>query len=176
MFQMKRSWFPFAALTLFCLAVGADSSLRGKDNTPSSGSPALAQAVVLIIRHAEKPDHGDGLAPAGVARANAYVNYFEHYSLAGASPIRLTALFAAADSSSSHRPYLTILPLSQAIGLPINTDYKDNDYAKLADALQSTDHGRAILICWHQGNIPGLVRALGADPDDLLPDGNWPER
>lgn len=172
---MKRSWFPVIALAGLMVAAGAGSAVRAKDSSATPApDPALARAVILIIRHAEKPDSGDGLTSAGEARANAYVNYFEHYSLAGAPPIRLTALFAAANSSSSHRPYLTLLPLSQAIGLPIDTDYKDGDYAKLADTLKSTDHGRSILVCWHQGNIPGLVRALGADPDAVLPDGNWP--
>ena len=169
MIAIRRFLLPALALAMLCAMGGAGPAADGKN-----GSPSLARAMVLIIRHAEKPDEGDGLTAAGQARANAYVNYFEHYQRAGA-PVKLTALFAAANSDTSHRPYLTILPLSQAIGLPINTDYKDKDYAKLADALQSADHGQAILICWHQGKIPDLVRALGADPRDVLPDGNWPD-
>ena len=102
------------------------------------------------------------------------MHYFTNYQINGET-IKLTALFAATNTSSSHREYLTLLPLSQAVGLPIDTDYKDKDYAKLADALQSADHGRFILVCWHQGKIPDLVRALGADPRDVLPDGNWPD-
>jgi hypothetical protein len=38
-------------------------------------------SVIVIIRHAEKPDVGDVLAPAGEARANAYVDYFEHFTV-----------------------------------------------------------------------------------------------
>jgi hypothetical protein len=30
------------------------------------------------------------------------------------------------------------------------------------------------LICWHHGNIPQLLRALGADPNTLLHKGKWP--
>ena len=169
MIAVRRSFLSVLALAALCSLGGAGPVADGM-----SGSPSLARAMVLIIRHAEKPDSGAGLTAAGEARANAYVNYFEHYQRAGA-PIKLTALFAASNSASSHRPFLTILPLSEAIGLPIDTDYKDNDYAKLADALQSADHGPAILICWHQGKIPDLVRALGADPRNVLPDGNWPD-
>jgi hypothetical protein len=31
------------------------------------------------------------------------------------------------------------------------------------------------LICWHHGTIPQLLRALGADPKRLLPNGKWPD-
>ena len=148
-------------------------AVKGHDSTPAP-STALARATILIIRHAEEPDHGDGLSAAGEAHASAYVNYFETYSVNGVKPVQLTALFAAANSSSSHRPVLTLTPLSQATGLPIDSEFKDGDYAKLADALQTTDHGRCIVVCWHHGNIPNLIRALGGDPYGLLPDGKWP--
>ncbi len=147
--------------------------VRTAPPTPS-GPPALSRATVLIIRHGEKPDDGPGLAPAGEVRANAYVNYFEHYEIDG-TPLKLTALFAATSTKSSQREVLTLTPLSQAIGLPIETPYKDDDYAKLADLLQTTNHGRHVLVCWHQGKIPNLIRALGGDSQELLPDGDWPE-
>jgi len=38
--------------------------------TPCAGQ--LHNSVIVIIRHAEKPADGDGLAPAGEARANAF--------------------------------------------------------------------------------------------------------
>ena len=41
----------------------------------------LHNSVIVIIRHAEKPADGDGLAPAGEARANAYVDYFKHFTV-----------------------------------------------------------------------------------------------
>ena len=46
----------------------------------------LHNSVIVIIRHAEKPADGDGLAPAGDARANAYVDYFKNFTL-GSKPI-----------------------------------------------------------------------------------------
>ena len=171
-----RHFLSTAMLILLSLGLGSITPAGGKDKDPAPTAPsALAHATVLIIRHAEEPDHGSGLSPAGIAHANACVSYFENYHVDdNVTPIKLTALFAAANSSASHRPYLTLAPLSQAIGLPIDTQYKDNDYAKLADNLQTTDHGRNLLICWHHGHIPDLARALGADPRDLLPDGKWP--
>ena len=169
---MNRAFAPLLSLCSWLLLATASAHDLSPTPTPPS---ALARATVLIIRHAEEPAHGDGLSATGTAHADFYVNYFENYHLNAAAPIRLTALFAAANSSSSHRPYLTLAPLSQAIGLPIDTQFKDDDYPKLVDNLQTVDHGRYILVCWHHGNIPDLVRALGADPRALLPDGKWPD-
>jgi hypothetical protein len=135
----------------------------------------LRRTVIVIIRHAEKPDAGDGLAPAGIARANAYVDYFKNFSV-NSTPIHFDYLFAAKDTQESKRPKLTIKPLSKALGLDINTDFKDDAYAKLADELHSGPYNdKNILVCWHHGKIPKLLAALGADPHKLLPNGKWPE-
>jgi hypothetical protein len=135
----------------------------------------LQSSVIIIIRHAEKPDAGDRLAPAGDARANAYVDYFKHFSV-NSNAIHFDYLFAAKDSQESKRPKLTIKPLSRALGLDINTDFKDDEYAKLADELHAGRYNnKNILVCWHHGKIPKLLAALGADSHKLLPDGKWPE-
>jgi hypothetical protein len=135
----------------------------------------LQSSVIVIIRHAEKPDAGDGLAPAGEARANAYVDYFEHFTV-HAKVIHFDSLFATKDTRASKRPKLTIKPLSKALGLDINTDFEDDAYAELVDELQSGRYShKNILVCWHHGKIPKLLAALGADPEKLLPDGKWPE-
>jgi hypothetical protein len=135
----------------------------------------LRGSVIIIIRHAEKPDAGDGLAPTGDARANAYVDYFKHFSV-NSNGIHFDYLFAAKNTQESKRPKLTIKPLSKALGLDINTDFKDDEYAKLADELHSGRYNdKNILVCWHHGKIPKLLAALGADPHELLPDGKWPE-
>jgi hypothetical protein len=68
-------------------------------------SSGLADATVLIIRHAEKPDSGAGLSPAGEARAQAYVGYFQHLTLNG-TEFRPDTLIATADSKNSARERL----------------------------------------------------------------------
>ena len=135
----------------------------------------LQNSVIVLIRHAEKPDVGDALSSAGDARANAYVDYFKHFTV-NSNAIHFDYLFAAKDSHESKRPRLTIKPLSKGLGLGINTDFKDEEYARLADELHSRRYGdKNILVCWHHGKIPKLLAALGADPLHLLPNGKWPE-
>ena len=137
-------------------------------------SSGLKDTTVLIIRHAEKPDKGYDLTPAGYQRAKAYVHYFQNFTVDG-KPITLDHLFAAADSNGSHRPRLTLEPLSNATGLPIDQRFEAKQYQKLADELRAKPHGAHILICWHHGDIPELLQALGASPEKLLPHGKWPD-
>ncbi|MGO9303653.1 MAG: hypothetical protein ACLP3R_08095 [Candidatus Korobacteraceae bacterium] len=136
-------------------------------------SSALKNAVILVIRHAEQPDDGDGLSSAGEARARAYVNYFKTFTI-DRQPLTLDYLFAAADSHASHRPRLTVEPIAKELGLTIDTRFKNQQFSELADEIRGQPHGKNILICWHHGEIPQLLRALGADPKRVLPKGKWP--
>ena len=137
-------------------------------------SSPLKNAVILIIRHAEKPDDGSGLSADGKTRAQAYVNYFKNFTVNG-QPLKLTWLFVAADSKKSRRPRLTIEPTSQALGLPMDSRFKDKNFQELADEIQSQPHGTGILIVWHHEKIPDLLRALGTDPNQVIPNSKWPE-
>jgi broad specificity phosphatase PhoE len=136
-------------------------------------SSALKNAVILIIRHAEQPEDGYGLSSVGEVRAKAYVNYFKNFTIDG-QPLKLDYLFAAKDTSSSHRPRLTIEPTAEALGLTVDSRFKNNKFPELVNEIKSEPPGANILICWHHGNIPQLLRALGADPERLLPNGKWP--
>lgn len=158
----------------FCGLLALAISTAIPSEPPAQNSTALTNAVILVIRHAEKPDEGYGLSAAGEARANAYVNYFKNFKIDG-QPLKLDCLFAADDSKESHRPRLTIEPSGKALGLAIDTRFKDKDFQGLADEIRSKPHGKAILIAWHHGQIPALLRALGADPKQVIPNGKWPD-
>lgn len=136
----------------------------------------LANNTVLIIRHAEK--YADkthtGLNEAGVRRANAYVSYFQPIR-DGSLNLTITNLYAGADSKSSQRPRLTLEPLSQASGMPLDTTIKTEDTEALVSLLRKTTHGNVPLICWRHGQIPTLIRAFGGTPESLLPEGKWPD-
>lgn len=155
------------------LAVGIGRALLA--GTPQAGNPsALSNAVILVIRHAEKPETGDQLSAAGQARAQAYVSFFKNFKVDG-QPLKLDYLFASADSKVSQRARLTIEPTSKMLGLAIDTQFADEQFQQLADEIKTQPHGKTMLICWHHGEIPKLLKALGADPDRLFPKGQWPD-
>jgi len=158
------------SVALAATAVFAES--QGKKSR-ADNSPALKNAVILIIRHAEKPESGYVLSPQGQERAQAYVKYFQNYTI-DSKLLHIDYLFSSADSKKSHRPRLTIEPLSKVLGIRIDTRFKNKEFSELAQEIQSRSHGKHILICWHHGRIPSLLSALGVDPNQLLPQGKWP--
>jgi len=129
--------------------------------------------IVLIIRHAEDGGIGQALAPRGQERAEAYKDYFVKFDVdsKGREP---QAIFAAKDSSKSHRPRLTVEPFAKAAKLKIDTRFGNNDSNELAADLRANQQGKVILICWRHPYIPALIGALGANPNTFLPNGKWP--
>jgi hypothetical protein len=162
------------ALVFGLLAVALSASTFADSASGSATTNALKDAVILVIRHAEKPGKGATLSPEGGQRAEAYVRYFEQYTVEG-QPLGLDYLVATADSAGSERPRLTVEPLSKALGLKIDLRFKSKEYQELAADLRTHPRGKRILICWHHGKIPELVTALGADAGKLLPGGKLPD-
>ena len=130
-------------------------------------------AVVLIIRHAENPADGHGLSPRGEERAKAYANYFQNFTV-DSKRLEPNAVLVAADSKHSHRPRLTVQPFAKAANVPIDNRFANKQPADLAAELRTNYQGKVILVCWHHGQIPALLRALGAAPETLLLNGKWP--
>jgi len=130
-------------------------------------------AVVLIIRHAEDPANGHGLSARGEERAKAYKNYFLNFTV-DSKAREPNAVVVAADSKQSHRPRLTVEPFAKAAKLPIDNRFANKQPADLAAELRANYQGKVVLICWHHGQIPALLRALGAAPENILPNCKWP--
>jgi hypothetical protein len=130
-------------------------------------------AVVLIIRHAEDGGTGRDLAPRGHERAEAYKNYFLNFTV-DSKRREPQAIFAAKDSSKSHRPRLTVELFAKAAELRIDTRFGNNQSADLAADLRANQQGKVILICWRHPYVPALLGALGANPKTFLPNGKWP--
>jgi len=136
-------------------------------------------ARIFLVRHAEKPDSGTGLSPAGQRRADAFVKYFQSLKDPEGKIIRWDHLFACKDSENSNRPLLTLTPLSEALRKKINSDYEDKHYAELVKHFnQNAQHyaGSNIIICWHHGKILELAAAMGASSSTLPPVSNWPAK
>ncbi len=166
MFVGRRTFLQLTALSAgrAALAHVIDFDLGGLGGL---GTPdrfgVLAAAVpaeVLIVRHAEQPTHGSQvhLSAIGRARAAALPRLF---------PARFaapTVLFATRASKESNRPFETLQPLAQALGLRIDDRFPDEAYAQLASTILTSAAyaGAHILICWHHGTIPALAAQLGA--------------
>ena len=154
-------WFVSAVLFAYSLTVTANAQ-EGPKNS-----------VLLIIRHAENPADGHGLSPRGEERAKAYINYFQNLSV-DSKQLEPNAVVVAADSKHSHRPRLTVQPFAKAANLPIDNRFANKQPSDVAAELRANYQGKIILVCWHHGQIPALLRALGAAPATLLPNGKWP--
>lgn len=136
-----------------------------------------ANTTILMIRHAEKPKSGTGLAVAGQARAHAYAIYFQNY-LIGKDAVVPDYLFATANSAGSHRPQLTVMPLAVTLGLSIDDHYKNDDYPDAADEITGNPDydDSTLVICWHHGKILRFAKALGVKRRKLPPSSNWPSK
>jgi broad specificity phosphatase PhoE len=130
----------------------------------------MDSGTILVMRHAEKPDDplDPDLSPAGHKRAEKLADYIPQ------TFGRPDFVFASAISKNSRRPCETVKPLSKLCGVPIDAGFADQDYPALAQAILTAPRfeGKQVLICWHHGNIPSLVHALGAKHGDY-PD-PWP--
>jgi len=170
--KCHREFFPMTLMLFVCGWLAVSTPVMARDQ--AGAGAGLNNATILIIRHGEKPDKGDGLSKAGKERAKAYVDYFKNFTV-DSNPLKVDYLFSTADSKDSCRTRLTIEPLSKAIGLPIDSRFQYTDVQGLAGAIKAKPPGKQFLVCWHHGEIPQLTSALGADPKTLFRDGKWPE-
>ena len=148
-----------------------------KSKTPAAPMPA--NSVFYLVRHAEKPTRGIGLSPAGQARAQAYVAYFQNLDSPAGGTIHWDYLFACTDSANSDRPRLTLTPLGEALNNLPQTPYPDKKYKSLVDYFQQNTkllEGKNVLICWHHGEILDLTKHMGASHDTLPKSANWPQK
>jgi hypothetical protein len=158
-----------AILPILFLSV-IDSASAQTQSAPNH----LASNTVLIVRHSEKPTTGTGLTPQGEARAQLYAKYFQPFQEEGLS-ILVDSLYAGADSASSIRPRLTLEPLSKATGLPLHHKIGTKDSEALVQELKTEPYGEHPLIAWSHEEIPALLTAFGASPEQILPNGKWPD-
>jgi len=128
---------------------------------------AFAQpAEILVFRHAEKPldDTNPHLSNRGRERAAALAFYITANPVCTnfGSPVAIFAADATTDAPSQ-RTTETVTPLSEKIGVPIQTPFSADQYHLLAQSiLTNADFaGKTVVICWPHDQIPSLAHSLG---------------
>jgi len=141
----------------------------------------MSPSKIMIIRHAEKAEPGDGepgvdrdgknddesLTAAGWRRAQALVNFFANPSAAHIA--RPDYLFAANPNGDSKRPLETVTPLGERLWPPrglsprFDATHDQDDLKGLVAAVTAKDG--AVLICWEHKRIPGIVSCLPNSPE-----------
>jgi len=122
---------------------------------------------IIIVRHAEKPEkNGDAhLALRGKMRAIGLSKILPDF-------INPDFIFASTSTKNSKRPYQTIHPTAKKLGLKVCTKFADKETKKLVEELKKDKYkGSHVLICWHHGEIPTLLKNLGY----TSPYKKWPE-
>ena len=168
---------PIMFLRKFCcglLLLPALASAHPSQEAAEANARGLRNVTVLIVRHAEKPDKGNGLSARGEQRAQAYASYFDPLRLDGES-LQALRLIATSDSKSSARPRLTLTPLAARLAVPLEQPFADQQANKLVKSLRRENQAAVVLIAWHHGHIDNLIDAFGGDTKTLLGREHWPE-
>jgi broad specificity phosphatase PhoE len=172
------------ALAVSAAVVGCASGPR---LTPPASSGGFAPgALVMVIRHGEKPDDTDpgvdaqakkddsSLTEIGWERANRLVDLFDP-NLGPPRPGLATpkAIYAAGanDEGEGLRPRETVMPLGARLGLTANTSYGAGDEKKLVE--QVITQPGPTLISWQHGGIPDIAKAFPAVTPK--PPSDWPD-
>lgn len=121
---------------------------------------------VMIIRHAEKPQHGTHLNLKGQERAACLAPFFigtEKLNRSGV-PVAIYAR-AATQETPSIRPIETVAPLAKSLGISILSGYGGKDLVPMTrEILSNPDYdNKLVLICWDHHGIPAIARLLGAN-------------
>ena len=127
---------------------------------------------IILMRHADKTDDPDDedLSDVGHARAEHLATYIPQ------TFGKPDFIIATAHSKHSDRPRETVQPLADALGMDVQHDFENRDFADLVQEIfDDPDYkGKTLVICWHHGNLPAIATLLGA-PAGSYPD-PWPDR
>ncbi|MBC7401004.1 MAG: histidine phosphatase family protein [Mucilaginibacter sp.] len=120
-----------------------------------------ADLKIIIIRHGEKPEKGSNLSCQGLNRALQLPELL--HSRFGLPSAILVPTISTGDKTSSARMYQTIMPFAVKYGLPINSNYDEQDYKSVARDIRS--RSGTVLLVWEHKAIPHLVAALGINQE-----------
>lgn len=120
---------------------------------------------VILIRHGEKPPHGDGLTEAGEERAQCLVEFFGAGRNETTRPKHIWAQ-QINSHQTSRRPLETVTPLAHYLNLTVDQTYARDDYSGVAAAIiaEATTYPGddwVGLVCWEHKALTGVAAALG---------------
>ena len=139
--------------------------------------------MILLIRHAEKPDpadgsvgvRGDGSADAGSLSVRGWQRAGALAAVLG-DPRRVVTmlpeppglLIAAQDAGRSRRPCQTLAPLAARLKIDVETYRSEGDEQAIIRRLHNGVRG-GVVICWRHRELPALARALFRGDAQLVP-------
>ncbi|KAK4046325.1 hypothetical protein OIV83_006155 [Microbotryomycetes sp. JL201] len=135
-----------------------------------------ASSRVVLIRHAEKPKHDKpGLSRKGVKRAQCL-----RKALGPKSKYDFGLIIAQSYNSATgmrKRPYDTVKPLADDLGIPVRTDERDDPACVIRIINEFSKHeenkGKDVLICWKHSFLHVIARALGSQTKSKYPDDRY---
>jgi len=121
---------------------------------------------LIVIRHGEKiSDDYIGLNDKGKARAQCLYQIFN----SGTSYGQPQSIYSNKRGNRSHRPYDTVKPLADKLGLKVNefSKYEPEEFVKNT---LNKDKSNIILLSSAREWIPSLIKAIGYKVDDDIDD------
>jgi len=123
----------------------------------------MTQPTLYLIRHGEKPPKingkdQDGLSANGLTRAQWLPHVFGQDSQ---YQIGYILAEKPKKDGSRTRPYDTVKPLSEALGLTIDDSVSRDDADGVAEAVRGWSGKGNVLICWEHGQLTDIAKAIG---------------
>ncbi|KAH8800261.1 hypothetical protein F5884DRAFT_547743 [Xylogone sp. PMI_703] len=148
-----------------------------RNNTPQNLSLEFKMApIIYLIRHGEKPPKltdekdADGLSAQGMERAQGLRKVFGKDS---GFDIQYIIAEKPKEDGSRDRPYETILPLSQDLGLTPNISISRNNAGDAAKAAKAYEGPGNVLVCWEHGVLAKIVEHLDVKEKAVYPDNRF---
>lgn len=136
---------------------------------------AAAQATpaqVLLLRHAEKPAHGNELSEKGWERAKALPLLFRSRPefRAHGSPVALYAM-SPKHKRGSIRAVETLGDLAKDLKLPIHSDFVRSDVQSLVREIMKRPEydGKLVVVCWEHVVLRKIAKVFGVKKPPKYP-------
>jgi phosphohistidine phosphatase SixA len=124
-------------------------------------------AQIFLIRHAEKPtqgDEGSELSERGWQRARLLPNLFQNQpELARLGPPAALFAMAPQNDGGSIRAIQTLKYVAETFHLPIDSDFKRDDYQQMIRTLKKDPslENKFVVICWERKVLSDIASELG---------------